>query len=271
MKKLTLGFILLFITSLTYAEIFLNASQAEYFPEYDRFNDELYFMPIKISVKTDAANGTLKIYCAPERDEKFTLIKQSDETNLDFFYGSEDENEFVPRQKYYFKAELYSTNGNLLESSSVQEGWPCLSPALFFVEYDKAVKASHSRLTLMNKVSNWDKLGTEEISGLKSGKLGYKTSVQLSSLSGVVTMPYKNYSDNGIWILTGSMNTKANIAGNGSMNGTIKTDGMYSGTVCYDEVIIKDSKAGGGYYKVTPCGFSETDINYTYTFYGEEK
>ena len=271
MKKLTLGFILLFITSLTYAEIFLNASQGEYFPEYDRFNDELYFMPVKITVNAKDSKGTLKVFCSSEKDGVCSLIKEATLMPLDFFYDANNLKDFSPCQKYYFKAELYDLNGTLLETSSIEEGWPALSPALFFLEYDKAVKASHSRLTLMNKVSNWDKLGTEEISGLKSGKLGYKTSVQLSSLSGVVTMPYKNYSDNGIWILTGSMNTKANIAGNGSMNGTIKTDGMYSGTVCYDEVIIKDSKAGGGYYKVTPCGFSETDINYTYTFYGEEK
>ncbi len=271
MKKLTLGFILLFITSLTYAEIFLNASQAEYFPEYDRFNDELYFMPIKISVKTDAANGTLKIYCAPERDEKFTLIKQSDETNLDFFYGSEDENEFVPRQKYYFKAELYSTNGNLLESSSVQEGWPCLSPALFFVEYDKAVKLSHSRLNLINKESNFDKLGKEEIIGMISGTLGYKTSVKLQSLSGVVSMPYKSYSDDGIFILHGSMNTKANMQGNGTMNGKVVISGMYTGFVNYDNIQIKNSKAGGGFYIVKPEGFEESKIDYTLTFYGEEK
>lgn len=118
----------------------------------------------------------------------------------------------------------------------------------FMDEYNLTTYSSHKKLTLMHKSNNLAKLGKESVNGDVSGTLSYKTS--LSGFNGVVTMEYKNYSDNPEWILDGFTNTKANIWANGKMFGSVKITGKYTAMISYENLEIVDGKAGGGFYTI---------------------
>ena len=47
---------------------------------------------------------------------------------------------------------------------------------------------------------------------------------------------------------------------NGTMDGTVTCKGMYPGSVCYDNILIKGGAAGGGYYVVTREGFAPENV-----------
>jgi hypothetical protein len=49
---------------------------------------------------------------------------------------------------------------------------------------------------------------------------------------------------------------------NGTMDGTIRVSGMYSGQVHYDKILIKNATAGGGTYGVEPEGFPLVELNW---------
>jgi len=77
-------------------------------------------------------------------------------------------------------------------------------------------------------------------------------------------MTYTNYSDVDGWVYNGTITTKANMAGNGSLSGLITVTGR--GEIDYDNVELKDSKAGGGTYGVTIPGHPKQDVNYELYF-----
>ena len=136
-------------------------------------------------------------------------------------------------------------------------GWGALTRDQWFREYNKTIIRSQSKLTLMHKSSDTDKLGSETISGDISGTLGYKAAI--SGLGARITMPYTNYSDFYIsndealgvyFLLNGNTNTTSDMSGSGSMDGNVVCTGMYPGTAWYDNLKIKGGAAGGGYYDV---------------------
>lgn len=132
----------------------------------------------------------------------------------------------------------------------------------FFIEYSIQQKGTQDRLDLVNREGNMAKLGEETINGLKSGTLHYKTNVK--GLKGVVTMTYTNYCDVDGWVYNGTITTTANMAGNGTLAGVITVTGL--GSITYDKVILKNSKAGDGTYGVKIPGHPFQDVSYELYF-----
>lgn len=159
-------------------------------------------------------------------------------------------------------------------------GYGSLTCDQWFREYNKSIMHSQSKLTLMHKSNDMDKLGTETVSGDVGGSLTYTSKV--SGFGAEIKMPYQNYSDfycgtDGTlyigkddsaysalsqteksrcleyFILNGSTDTKCNMSANGNMSNSVDCKGMYPGKVIYDNLKIVSGAAGGGYYLVTTC------------------
>ena len=247
------------------------ASQAEYFTgcrEYEPEEEKLFTYPILLEWEGNfVQEGSFNILFSKEKDSSFTKIASIAKTEPHCFVH--EVKDAKPLEKYYYRISFVSPAGKTITDTAVLEGWPALSPTLYFIAFNKAIIYSHSKLTLMHKPNIFDKMGKEKIKGDLSGTLSYETKVQ--GFSGVVPMKYTNYSDSEDWIFNGTMTTKANIYGNGKMINTILVKGMYPGKVSYENVEIKKQKAGGGYYLVEPAGYEATAIDYTYNFYGESK
>lgn len=135
-------------------------------------------------------------------------------------------------------------------------GYGALTADQWFREYNKTTLNSQTKLTLMHKPNNLDKVGSETISGDISGTLGYTAKVQ--GFGARITMPYTDYADFYVtgteeiyFKLNGNTNTTSDMSANGSMDGTVVCTGMYPGTAGYDAIEIKGGGAGGGYYVVT--------------------
>lgn len=134
---------------------------------------------------------------------------------------------------------------------------------LFFTKLNKTQK----RLDLMNRDGYLTKLGKEEISGLISGTLSYKTSVK--GLSGVVTLTYDNYCDESGWVFNGEIIVKSNMVANGSFDGKITVTGTNPGTVYYDKVTMKSGAAAGGTYGIELSGRTRKEVDYSWFFKAE--
>ena len=130
-------------------------------------------------------------------------------------------------------------------------------------EYNKTAINSQTKLTLMHKSNDMDKLGSESAKGSISGSLSYNAAID--GLGARITMHYDNYADyyiidkdksSGVYFrLTGDTNTSANMSANGTMDGTVVCTGMYPGKVIYDKIQIKGGAAGGGTYGIIREGF----------------
>ena len=138
-------------------------------------------------------------------------------------------------------------------------------------EYNKTAINSQTKLTLMHKSNDMDKLGSESVKGSISGSLSYNAAVE--GLGARITMHYDNYADyyiidkdntSGVYFLiTGDTNTSANMSANGTMDGTVVCSGMYPGKVIYDKIEIKGGSAGGGTYGIIREGFSgQVEVDY---------
>lgn len=136
-------------------------------------------------------------------------------------------------------------------------GYGALTADQWFREYNKTAVKSQTKLTLMHKPNNLDKVGSETINGDISGTLGYSAKVE--GLGARIIMPYTNYADFYVagtndevyFRLNGNTNTTSNMSANGNMDGTVTCTGMYPGSAGYDAIEIKGGGAGGGYYAVT--------------------
>lgn len=134
---------------------------------------------------------------------------------------------------------------------------------LFFTKLNQTQK----RLDLMNREGTLEKLGTEEIKGLKSGTLTYKTSIK--GISGIVTLTYDNYSDESGWVFNGEIIVKSNMAQNGSFDGKITVTGINPGTIYYDKVQMKAGKPASGTYGVELPGKKRTEVDFSLYFKAE--
>lgn len=144
-------------------------------------------------------------------------------------------------------------------------GYGALTADQWFREYNKTAVKSQTKLTLMHKPNNLDKVGSETISGDISGTLGYNAKVE--GLGARITMPYTDYADFYVtgtqevyFRLNGNTNTTSNMSANGNMDGTVVCTGMYPGSAGYDAIEIKGGGAGGGYYAVTTKDLNGIDI-----------
>lgn len=218
--------------------------------------------PVKITWEAPQGDNPAgyHIYRSTKPDSSFKKINdESVSAGLEFI----DNNETArPGTIYYYKVVSLNLlgqgkNGNLQNEAS--RGYGALTRDQWFREYNRTAKKSQTKLTLMHKSNDMDKLGEETINGDLSGTLSYKAEVK--GFGARIVMHYTNYSDFYIantpalgvyFFINGDTNTTANMSANGNMDGTVTADtrGMYPGYAKYDNLEIKGGGAGGGYYVV---------------------
>ena len=279
MKKFysILFFILIFTQScFVFAQtaIKLKASQELYYSEYEEAvikPSENGIYPVRLTVTVESPERTLyvKIYRATTSTGPWTMIIDSMQPNSEYF----DLYDSTPMQagiKYYYTAVL---GRDKLESAAPSQksnlaiGWGALTHEAFYVFFNTTLKKSYPKMTIMNTKSALKKLGKEETTGDKSGKFLYEAKVK--GMGGLATMTYQNYSDDNLIFFTGDMITKADMTSSGTMDGSMRMTGMYNGTIYFENVVIKESKAHAGTYGVKPDGTRRKEIEYSWNLLEE--
>ena len=274
MKKIIIALCLAILTAgALFAEntIKLKASQELYYTDYEEAvinasDNGIY--PVRLTVTVESADRTLyvKVYRATTQAGPFTLIIDSMQPNSEYF-DLYDSTPMKPGVKYYYQAVLGKDNLQTAAPSlisNVAVGWGALTHEAFYVFFNTTLKKSYPKMTLMNNPSALKKLGSEETTGNKSGKFLYNAKVK--GMGGLATMTYQNYSDDNIVFFNGDMITKADMFSSGTMDGQMQMSGMYNGTIYFDKVIIKESKAHAGTYGVKPQGTTRKEIDYSWNF-----
>ena len=225
--------------------------------------------PVQITWKAPAENSLsgYNVYRSTKPDSGFRKINETPILHISGTkdYSFIDENETAKtRTYYYYKVLSVNTLEQGSEYSSTEKGYGALSPEQYMREYNKTAINSQTKLTLMHKSNDMDKLGSETANGSISGTLSYNAKVD--GVGARITMHYDNYADyyiidkdksSGVYFrLTGDTNTSANMSANGTMDGTVVCKGMYPGKVIYDKIQIKGGAAGGGTYGIIREGFS---------------
>ncbi|MBR5866417.1 MAG: hypothetical protein IKZ04_00755, partial [Spirochaetaceae bacterium] len=225
--------------------------------------------PVEITWKAPESVSSLSgyhVYRSTKSDSGFRKITEtpiehiSGTTNYSFV----DENDTAKtRTYYYYKILAVNSLGQGSDYSETKEGYGALTPEQFMREYNKTAINSQTKLTLMHKSNDLDKLGSETIKGSISGTLSYNAQTQ--GLGARILMHYENYADyyivdkdknSGVYFcLTGDTNTTASMDASGTMDGTVECTGMYPGKVVYNNVQIKGGAAGGGTYGIIRDGF----------------
>lgn len=233
--------------------------------------------PVKISWKKPQEDNPAGyvVYRSIKNDSGFRKLTSEPIQDLEFVDEGK-ENLTKAGVVYYYKVVSVNSLGQGKKGNNPKEeyenaisngmgisgikclGYGALTREQWFREYNKTSKNSQTKLTLMHKASNLDKLGSETINGSISGTLHYNA--RASGFSGIVEMRFENYADFyinddkklGVYFnCTGNSNTRANVNGNGNMYGIMDCTGMYPGSADYGGLEIKGSAAGGGVYKVT--------------------
>jgi len=215
-----------------------------------------------------AGTSSFHVYRSASADAGFEKISTQPvdrETGGLFIYIDENP-AAIPGKQYYYRVSPANSAG----FSETVMGYGALTPESYFKEYNKTVKVSHEKLTLMHKAGSMSKLGSEQKEGNISGSFSYNARV--AGLGGRVIMTYERYADFYIennsrlgpyFVLNGNCNTSANMSQNGTMDGTVTITGMYPGKIYYDKVEIKNGTAGGGTYGVEIQGFPRVELNWT--------
>ena len=274
MKKIIIALCLAILTAgALFAEntIKLKASQELYYTDYEEAvinasDNGIY--PVRLTVTVESADRTLyvKVYRATTQAGPFTLIIDSMQPNSEYF-DLYDSTPMKPGVKYYYKAVLGKEalqTAAPAQKSNVAIGWGALTHEAFYVFFNTTLKKSYPKMTLMNNQSALKKLGSEETTGNKSGKFLYNAKVK--GMGGLATMTYQNYSDDNIVFFNGDMITKADMFSSGTMDGQMQMSGMYNGTIYFENVTIKESKANAGTYGVKPKGAQRKEIEYSWNF-----
>ncbi len=171
---------------------------------------------------------------------------------------------------YYYRVLSVNSLGQGDAFTNSEAGYGALTHEQYYLEYNKTIKSSHKKLTLMNKSGSTDKLGTETKSGTIGGTVYYNA--KISGLGAAITMEYTNYADfyidgdstKGVsFSVSGNTNTSASMDQSGSMSGTMTAAGMYPGKVYYGNISIKGGVAAGGTYGVEPDGFGRAEVSFT--------
>ena len=202
------------------------------------------------------------VYRSTKPDSGFRKINETPIPSSENCYF--DYNETAKTRTYYYYRVLTVNSleqGN--EYSETKSGYGSLTPEQYMREYNKTAINSQTKLTLMHKSNDMDKLGSETAKGAISGTLSYNA--KIDGLGARITMHYDNYADfyiedknesSGVYFLiTGDTNTSANMSANGSMDGVVTCKGMYPGSVSYNNIQIKGGAAGGGTYGIKRDGF----------------
>lgn len=227
--------------------------------------------PVKVTWDAPAGDNPYGyyVYRSAKPDSSFRKITDEPITDaLEFI----DNNETARAGSYYYykvvSVNMLRQGKNSNEQTEASKGYGALTREQWFREYNKTVKKSQSRLTLMHK-GGTSALGSESAKGGISGSLAYKA--EMAGLGARITMHYTNYAEfyiggeeaEGVYfLLNGDTNTSANMSANGSMDGTNRAhkDGMYPGYAKYDKLEIKGGGAGGGYYIVCTMDKNENTV-----------
>ncbi len=246
--------------------------------DYEANTNEVY--PVKITWQAPADENPVayNIYRSTKADSSFRKLNDeaiSASTCVDGIFTYIDQNSTAqPGNYYYYKVVSLNELGNgkksnnpLTDENNDCRGYGALTRDQWFREYNKTVLNSQSKLTLMHKANDMDKLGSETVKGTISGSLSYKAAI--AGLGAEIKMPYTNYADFYInddpslgvyFCINGNTDTTSNMSANGNMSGTVICTGMYPGTAGYDKLEIKNGAAGGGYYAVTTRDLSGKEV-----------
>lgn len=221
--------------------------------------------PVKIQWQAPSDSTSLSgynIFRSTKPDSGFRKINETPIPSSETEYI--DYNETAKTKTYYYYRVL--TVNSLeqgTEYSSTEKGYGALTPEQYMREYNKTAINSQTKLTLMHKSNDMDKLGSETAKGSISGTLSYNA--KIDGLGARITMHYDNYADFYIddndknlgpyFLITGDTNTSANMSANGTMDGIVTCKGMYPGSVSYNNIEIKGGAAGGGTYGIKRNGF----------------
>ena len=274
MKKCILLYMLIVLSTLPLSaqnSIKLKTSQELYYTEHEEAvikpsDNGIY--PVRLTITVESADRTLyvKIYRATTANGPFTMILDSMQPNSEYF-DLYDSTPMIPGIKYYYKAVLGKDNLQTAAPSQISNvaiGWGALTHEAFYVFFNTTLKKSYPKMTIMNAKSALKKLGKEETTGDKTGKFLYEAKVK--GMGGLATMTYQNYSDDNIVFFNGDMITKADMTSSGTMDGQMQMSGMYNGTIYFENVTIKESKASAGTYGVKPQGTQRKEIEYSWNF-----
>ncbi len=244
------------------------ASQAAFIAGYtnsDSNANDMGVHAVKLTWEAPSENdadGGYYIYRSAKKDSGFKKITEEPVMGTSYI----DANESAKAGVYYYYKVL-SLN-SLKQGANYTEpvaGWGALTAEQYMREYNKTVITSQKRLTLMHKSDDMAKLGSESANGGLCGTLSYNAAVQ--GLGARITMHYTNYAEywangdqaNGYYFfINGDTNTSASMDASGTMDGTVTCEGMYPGSVNYNNLKIKGGAAGGGTYGITRQGFSGT-------------
>lgn len=164
----------------------------------------------------------------------------------------------LPGETFLYRISAADSGGKAMYAEA--SGYGALTYIAYIDKYNESITLSHRKMTLMHRRPNIAKLGREKAQGDISGTLSYRT--KLRGFHGIVLMDYAGYSDIPGWILSGSSNTRANLAANGRMFASVRCSGMYPGVVCYDSIKIRRGAARGGFYMVEPEGFPCGEVSW---------
>lgn len=115
-----------------------------------------------------------------------------------------------------------------------QRGYGALTLDAWYGEYNENIAKSQSKLTLMHKPNNLDKVGSETKVGDISGDVYYNAKVE--GLGANIVIRYTHYTDYFInddptlgvkFVLNGETNTKSNMSANGNMYSTVNLYSYY--------------------------------------------
>lgn len=224
--------------------------------------------PVKITWKAPAVSEDqlpygYYIYRSNSPDSSFRKLNDEPVTDNSFAYI--DQNETAQGGLYYYyKIVSVNSLGQGKKSNEPKDdtayrcaGYGALTRDQWFREYNKCVLYSQSKLTLMHKANDMDKLGSETVKGDLCGTFSYKAAI--AGLGAEITMHYEDYADSytcgkkelGYYFhFQGNTDTTSNMSANGNMHESVVCTGMYPGTAGYDLLEIKGGAAGGGYYTV---------------------
>lgn len=217
--------------------------------------------PVKITWKKNPEAAGYYVYRSTNPDTSFRKITETMLTTSEYIDNNEGAFAGI---LYYYKVVSVNALGQGKKGNDTYDadcrGYGALTPDEWFREYNKTTKHSQTKLTLMHKSNDLDKLGKETVkSDIGNGTLSYDAHTK--GLGAEIIMRYTNYADFyinnnpdlGIYfiLLEGCTNTSASMDASGKMYDSVKCDGMYPGIAGYDNIQIKGGGAAGGYYVVT--------------------
>lgn len=219
------------------------------------------------------------VYRSTKKDSGFRKLTETPLSSTTFEYIDINETALAGTYYYYKVVSLNileqgtKSNNPLQDANNNCAGYGALTPDQWFREFNKTSIKSQTRLTLMHKPNDLDKLGQETANGGISGTLLYHAQPQ--GIGAYIIMKYTNYAEFYIqndkelgvyFVFNGNTDTTSNMSANGHMIGDVVCTGMYPGTANYDHLEIKGGAAGAGHYGVTTRDlngntiFTETDV-----------